>query len=122
MGIRGSGARAVFSKTYTSPEQIITSGGALTLAHGLGERPKSLRFTLVCNAANINYSIGDEVDLDSVRRENSINGGLSVVVDATNIYIRYGSNATVFLLLNKSTGVGTDITNSNWRLVVRAFA
>lgn len=123
MPIRSSGQRPQFTKTYISPNQTITSGGSLTLAHGLGEKPKVLQYVLVCQTAELGYSIGDEYDIGCGASQNNVNQGLSAVFGATNVNIRYGSAGSVFALNNKGTGAGlSNITNANWRLVVRAWA
>ena len=47
---------------------------------------------------------------------------MSVVSDATNIYIRFGDQTNVFSILNKSTGAGVLTLNTSWNLVMGAFA
>ena len=46
--------------------------------------------------------------------------GWEYYADATNVYIRVGTNAAY--ILNKTTGVGAAITAANWRLIARARA
>ncbi len=123
MSIRSNGPIPAFAKSYTSSNLTITSAGALTLAHGLGERPKFVQYTLKCTTANLGYSVGDEYDLGCGVNNNAVNTGLSVVLDATNINIRFGSAGSVFCANNKGTGAGlSNLTNSSWALVVRAWA
>jgi len=113
-----------FSTSYTSPEQTITSAGALTLAHGLGVMPSLIQSRLVCKTAELGYSIGDEVIIASAHDgvSSADNVGMSATLDSTNISIRYGSLVAAFAILNKTTGAGANITNANWKLVVRAWA
>lgn len=114
---------AQFSKNYDSSDQTITSAGALTLAHGLGVKPKLIQYILKCTSGNLGYSVGDEYDIGCGNSQNSVNTGLSSVIDATNINLRYGSAAAAFCLLNKGTGAGvSNIVNSSWVLIVRAWA
>jgi hypothetical protein len=40
--------------------------------------------------------------------------GLVIVPDATNLNIRFGSNANAFAALNKTTGTAAALTNANW--------
>jgi hypothetical protein len=103
---------------YTSPNQTITSGGALTLAHGLGAAPKHVHFALYCNTPEFNYSAGDIIPLLGFAQGN--NQGVSVTSDATNLYLRYGSSASTFSVLNKTTGLSSNITNASWRLIAYA--
>jgi hypothetical protein len=115
----------VFRNRYTSPNQTITSGGALTLAHGLGVRPFITDFYLECVTAEAGYSIGDIVkaNLDSSTTGGNTHG-LSVTLDATNINLRYGSAANIVFgtQLRKDNGAHAQFTNANWRLIVEAFA
>lgn len=119
-----TGVGPVLTKEYVSAEQTITAAGTLTLAHGLGAVPKFITAELVCKTADLNYSIGDVVQIHVMQQSSATadNFGLSAKKDATNITVRYGSGATVFLLNNATTGAGAGATNANWRLVVRAWA
>ena len=109
-----------FSASYTSPQQTITAAGALTLAHGLGAKPTLLMCSIICLVASNNYSLSDELLID-IGSDGGTNQGLSIVVDATNINIRFGSSATTILALDKTTGAGVNLTNSSWNLIVRAW-
>lgn len=111
----------VFSKGYTSAQQTITSAGALTLAHGLGSKPKAVEIFLVCQTAEGGYSIGDEV-FATWHMDTSNGRGIAIVSDATNLNCRFGSSGGVFVAIHKTTGVIFNLTSANWRLVVRAFA
>ena len=110
----------VFTKSFKSGEQTITSAGLLTIPHSLGAIPIIIRFELHCKTAEHGYSIGDILDYNSSNQHDS-NEGLAVIKDATNINIRFGSSAKALKLLNFTTGSGVAITNANWRLVVAAF-
>ena len=111
-----------FSKEYTSPQQTITAAGSLALAHGLPVKPKLIQLSLVCATGELGYTAGDEVFLSGgMATEATANRGVSIVPDTTNVNVRYGSAATVFVLPHKTTGVATAATNANWRLVIRAW-
>jgi hypothetical protein len=110
-----------FSNYYESPQQTITAAGSLTLAHGLGRKPILTKFVLQCTTADGGYSIGDEA-AEILPGFNTSNTGVSVVCDATNINVRYGSAAQVFVALRKDTGVSFNLTPANWRFVIRAWA
>ncbi|MER9462099.1 pyocin knob domain-containing protein [Mesorhizobium sp. M0387] len=109
---------ALLQKFYESAQQTITNAGSLTLAHGLGVKPKNYFAVLQCTTADAGYSIGDEVLANP--GGGTGNKGLSLVPDATNINVRFSSTAVD--ITAKGTGAGTTITNSSWRLVVRAWA
>lgn len=112
---------SVFTSSFTSAAQTITSGGSLTLAHGLGGIPTLMQARLRCISAEGNYSVNDEVviALGSTDLNNSI--GLIVVPDATNLVCRYGSEVRSFSGLDKTTGTLFAATNPNWNLILRAW-
>lgn len=111
-----------FTKEFTSTQQTITAAGALALTHGLGVKPKLVQASLVCTVAELGYSVNDEVLLSAgMPSEGTASRGISIVPDATNVNIRFGSAATTFVLPHKSTGVATAATNASWRLVIRAW-
>jgi hypothetical protein len=112
----------VFSASYISAEQTITAGGLLTLTHSLGAMPSLIQARIVCKTAQFNYSIGDELVVNN--GENAIANasyGHSVVLDSTNLTVRYGVSGG-YQIFNKSTGAAQTITAASWRLVVRAWA
>lgn len=113
-----------FSNSFESAEQTITAAGSLTIAHGLGVKPKLIQCFLVCKTANLNYSVNDEVLINPHFNERNAAGtqGMALVSDATNINVRYGDQANIFALINKTTGAGADITAGSWRMVLRAYA
>lgn len=113
-----------FSKEYVSPEQTITSGGALTLAHGLGEVPKLVTAEWVFTTAEHGYSVGDVVPVATFGQSTAgADGmGMSVRKNATNLVVRIGNYTAAFLLCNASTGASVLATNANGRLVMRAWA
>ena len=111
-----------FSKSYVSPEQVITSAGSLTLPHSLPAPPALLQAQLICKVASNGFAIGDKVFVGIDTQESALSRGLSVVPDTTNLNVRYGSNGNVFVVINKSTGTAEVCVNANWRLIVRAWA
>lgn len=112
-----------FSKVFRSSAQVITSAGQLVLAHGLGATPASIQLQLQCIAAGGEggYSFGDIFWVPSGLGGEVNNRGVSLVPDATNITIRFGSDAAAFGTINKTTGAYNSLTNTNWRLLVSAF-
>lgn len=111
-------------KVFTSSNQTITSAGLLTLAHGLGAVPKQFEFWLICLTAEAGYSVGDRVVANRSISDSATDSHIwQVYADITNIYVRFGANASPSLIgiLHKTTGVGTAIANANWALVVEAI-
>lgn len=112
------------SKYYESPEQVITSGGLLTLPHGLGVTPKLVTAELVCKVDQAGFVAGNVIGAQIWWFPNSgfDDKGITFVRTPTSLIGRYGSNATPFAANNFNTGAGVDLVNANWRLIVRAWA
>jgi len=104
--------------TYTSSDQTITAAGALVLTHGLSARPNIFAYSLVCQTAELGHSIADVVPLAGFSQGN--NQGVGNRPDATNLNLRFGSSASVFSVINATTGSATNITPANWKLRVTA--
>lgn len=105
--------------TFTSADLAITSAGALTVAHGLGAIPNFIHVYLRNTTTNQGYAVGDIIII-SCHAGSGTNTGVSIVPDATNLNIRYGSSASVFEYLNKTTGVRNALTNGSWAMFIVA--
>lgn len=117
-------AAVVFTEAFTSSEQTITSGGLLTLPHTLSSIPYLIMPYLICTTAELGYSIDDEVLINPAGNDPGGTGsrGFSVVPSDTTINIRYGNDVAAIKLIRKDTGASADITNANWKLIIRAWA
>ena len=117
-------ATPVFTKVFTSSAQTITSGGALTIAHGLGVQPKLIQAYIVNVTGEFGYTTGDQLLISGAAgaTDTSTDRGMSFVTDATNLVIRMGAAATVFSINRKDTGAVANAVNTNWQLILRAFA
>lgn len=109
---------------FTSVDQTITASGTLTLTHGLEVVPFHVSYLLKCITAEAGYAVGDLVVYNHAPSSSSAADqyGLTADIDATNIYIKFGSLAATLIILNKSTGNGATITNTSWKLIVKAEA
>jgi hypothetical protein len=112
---------SIFSAAYNSGGQTITSAGTLTLAHGLGAVPAIVQCRLICGTTDLGYSVNDEVYVDFGPLSNTTSRGASVVPDATNLNIRFGSDSFAFSLLNKGTGTVGNAANSSWTIRFLAY-
>lgn len=112
----------LLSATFTSSDQVITSGGPLTIPHGLGVVPKIVMAQLVCTAADHGYSIGDVIEITVGQTNGTDNRGFSLIKDATNLNIRYGSNGSVFSYIHKTGGNRGNLDNASWQLRLIAYA
>ena len=117
------GRSGVLAQNFTSSDQTITSAGALTIAHGLGVTPTLVAVRLRCTTAEGGYSIGDLLFVPATQASDSTvdTGGVSIVPDATNLNIRFGSRANVWTGTVKNTGGAFAITNANWVAVFFAW-
>jgi hypothetical protein len=71
--------------------------------------------------AEAGYSINDVVILSPGMNDWTNNRGISIVPDATNLVIRYGSVAQPIAVNDKTTGNATALTNANWTVTFRAW-
>lgn len=115
-GTWASASGGVFTLSFTSSDQTITSAGLLTLAHSLGAAPKLVQCYLVCQTSELGYTAGDIAVIGFGFNDQC----LSTRIDATNVLIRYGSSGIA--VTRADTGAGATITNGNWRLRVKAWA
>lgn len=121
----GSWGIPIFSKEYISTGQVLTPGGLLTLAHGLGSIPKVKGFYVKCiNAGGDNgYVLNDMVELSPAADPTSNNRAFSCYFDSTNINIRYGATSPgVTNFPNKATGASGGVDPSKWNFYVQAYA
>lgn len=108
----------------SSLRATFTTGGLFTLpgpgtfyivAHGLGGVPRWVRWVLVCQTADLGYSVGDEVDVDSAQINGNANQMFSWGANATNIFISEAPGN--FTLVRLDTQVRTLLSNvSFWAL------
>jgi|10_taG_2_1085330.scaffolds.fasta_scaffold00808_5 hypothetical protein len=131
LGFDGSGNPAevnapIFTESYASSGQTITSAGQLTLAHGLAGSPKLVQCYIKCTDAggDAGYSQNDEVIINNGSNDINVTAdrGLSTQIDSTNVTIRYGAQASSCItILDGSDGTYAPITNTKWQLYVRAW-
>lgn len=117
----------IFSASYTSSDQTITSAGSLTLAHSLGVAPKFVQLELVNTSSEGGFSSGDVVLIAASSGVGGSTAGTaaqfqSIKVDSTNINVRYGSATQPYQLARYDTGVIFNLTNASWKLRVKAWA
>ncbi|WP_206438759.1 hypothetical protein [Mesorhizobium sp. M7D.F.Ca.US.005.01.1.1] len=110
-----------FSRSFESSQQVMTNGGALTLAHGMTVAPTLYAAFIVCTTADIGFSVGDETAINpGPDRENGSGLGINLVADATNVTVRIGQFGIA--VNRKDTGAIAAITITSWKLIVRAWA
>lgn len=112
----------IFTASFTSSSQTITSAGQLVLAHSLGALPKLVQARIVNQSTEANYAANDEVIINPSDNGGDAERGIGILVDATNITIRFGTAVKCLTAFDKTTGTFTALTNSKWKLVIRAWA
>ncbi|ESX98622.1 phage tail fiber protein [Mesorhizobium sp. LNJC405B00] len=114
---------AKLQKAYDSGQQTITAGGLLTLAHGLGAKPPLYAAFIQCTTANAGYAVGDEIMVNpGLNTTDATVQAISIIPDATNLTVRLGNAFGSLKVMNKAGTGFSDITNTSWKLVVRAWA
>lgn len=112
----------VFTESFTSAQQTITSGGTLSLAHGLSTTPKLITAEIVCATSQAGYSVNDSIPFPFYYDEGGTIRGFAVTYNSVNINLTYTSAGTVLTTVDKATGARTALTNGNWRVVIKAYA
>lgn len=106
-----------FSKYYESSQQTITDNTAVSVAHSLGAAPKLFIAEMVNVITQFGYAVGDVVPFGSDTVGSNV--GVTAFYNATVVGFVPGSSIFV---IRKDTGVQGQITNANWRVVLRAWA
>lgn len=115
---------AAFSKSFTStPLAVNTAAGSLlTVAHGLGAKPKLVIARLTCTSTDLAWASSDTVEIGSgVAPSENQNRGHAIYTDATNINVRF-AGTPVYQIPRKDNGNTGDIAPANWTITFVAFA
>jgi hypothetical protein len=115
----------VFSESFESAEQTISTGGTITIPHSLSSEPLIIQGHIVCKTAELGFSVGDKLIVSPNTGDTGADTNYNIEFGDTNIIVQYGdgsgTSGRVFVAVN-SSGNGVSLTNANWRLVVRAYA
>jgi hypothetical protein len=107
---------------YESGEIACTGGTSGTLTHGLGVTPYRMQVYLRCKTAEKGYVAGNEVALITPDSTGANDYGVQLYLTGSTTTISYVVGAQGCRVLNATTGVGGQVTDANWRLVIRAWA
>lgn len=113
-------AAGTYITAFTSTAQTITSGGLLTLAHGLGRKPDEFYCWLTNVTTQANWVATDVVPIGVSPNYGGTGIQQCIYADTTNVYVRFGSDSSPYAIGNKSTGAQAVLTNANWTFSVRA--
>jgi hypothetical protein len=103
------------SKYWESGNVDLVAGSTPFWTHTLGGRPKQIMSSLLCVAADLNYSAanGDEVM--------SANNDITVWFNATSIGASMPNPMTLKIVDGNGGGSPATINNSKWKLFIRAI-
>ena len=111
--------------TFTSSEITIAASTKTTLAHNLGAIPFQFDLYLICKTAQYNYVVGDILKVTQSYHSTAGTSDIGAMMsaDATNIYLVTGGNSAggMFKGFNKDTGGGVTFSNSNFKMIVKAW-
>jgi hypothetical protein len=108
---------------FQSADQTITSGGLLTIAHGLGKTPTIFHAFLKNVTAQADCVTGDITPISpGAFFDGTAVRGVTITADATNILVRYSGSTNVFRILARTSANDVLLTNANWTFFVRALA
>lgn len=112
---------ASFTESFTSSNQTITAAGSLAVAHSLSAEPTLIQLRLICTDAGGEHGYSQNDEVVTGPGQPSINRGMAIVPDATNVNIRFGSAAASISITDKSSGATAAITNTKWALIIKAW-
>ena len=111
--------------TFTSAETTITASTKTTFAHGLGAIPFQFDLYLICKTADSGYAVGDIIKVTQAYHSTAGTSSIGAIMsaDATNIYLTTGGNAAggMFKGFNQDTGADVTFSNSNFKMIVKAW-
>ena len=110
--------------TFESDELTISANGTGAIPHGKSVAPFSIAVSLVCKTAESGYAIGDVVNIMTAYLPTDVSGrGVAIKFDSTNISYKFNSNTNpmTFTIINFSTGGVDNVTNANWKMVIKAL-
>lgn len=109
--------------SYKSNPVTVTSGGTVSFTHGLAETPKDIRFYLLNETADANWSPGDftQVAPYSNGLVSGTERGFAVTEqNSTTVSVRFANIANVFIILDKTTGADASADLSDWKFYMEA--
>lgn len=110
-------ATSITSAKFTSAEFALAAGSTIAdVAHGLGSKPRLVRWVLVCQAADQNYAAGDEKSIyDIVATNGSVTYmPFNEATTTTNVSMIL-SSYTIIAFINKTTFLPVNIDITKWK-------
>ena len=112
-------------KKFTSAEITIAASTKTTLAHNLGAIPFQMELFLICKTASDGYAVGDIIKVTQAFHSTAGTTAIGAIMscDATNIFLTTGPNSAggMFKGFNQDTGADVTFSNSNYKMIVKAW-
>tara|TARA_B100001248_G_scaffold139751_1_gene104915 strand:+ start:4998 stop:5444 length:447 start_codon:yes stop_codon:yes gene_type:complete len=125
MTIASNGDVSGVVKTFTSAETTISASTKTTFTHGLGAIPFQFDLYLICKTAADGYAVGDIIKVTQGFHSTAGTTAIGAIMsaDATNIFLTTGGNAAggMFKGFNQDTGGDVTFSNSNYKMIVKAW-
>lgn len=108
------------STHFESAQIALAPSFNTTQNHLLGKKPDLISVVLQCTTANLGYAIGDEVE-PPYYDQGTIGNGTAYWKSATQFGCVITGGGPIMAIPNKGTGTVANITNTSWRVILRAF-
>lgn len=97
---------------------VPAAGAAAAFTHTFPAQPQSIRVVLVCTSADLNYSVGDEVEITGFQNVVAADDypAFAVITTSAGTSVIRGSGASTITGINKTTGAAASITTGNWNV------
>lgn len=105
------------TKSFESAEQTLVLSTTISVAHGLGVKPKLSQASIICKTAELGFSVGDEVSFEDWDGVSAI---MTIGTNSSNIWSSISAGNPV--VVRKDTQAHNTITLANWKLILRAWA
>jgi len=113
------GSSSLITRFESAEQTTPTASAVASIAHGGTRTPDLVQCFLRCKTAELGYAVGDEV-IFNLQNANTTRDFL-IGANATNVFFRWDRGGSDLpALRNYSTGVWSNITTANWRLVFKA--
>lgn len=111
----------IFPGAFGAGASADTAHGFPTVGPNLGF-PQVITCTIQCNTAELGYSVGDNVNADSVLWDLGGTNRIMYGFNGTNVFFRCPTNLSNFpRLLNKTNSVWQQMDTNNWQTTIQAI-
>tara|TARA_B100002019_G_C21194339_1_gene560552 strand:- start:34 stop:468 length:435 start_codon:yes stop_codon:yes gene_type:complete len=112
-------------KKFTSAEITISASTKTTLTHNLGAIPFQMELFLICKTASDGYAVDDIIKVTQAYHSTAGTSSIGAIMscDATSIFLTTGGNSAggMFKGFNQDTGADVTFSNSNFKMIVKAW-